>query len=722
MEARPPARVTGLAASLLAVWGLSLPVSAQYQLVWSDEFEGATLDLSRWEPMVGNGCPNLCGWGNNELQYYRAQNATVAGGMLTISAKEESFAGNDYTSARLRTKDLASWKYGRIEMRAKLPTGKGLWPAFWMLPEDNVYGTWAASGEIDIVELVGHEPNRVHGTLHYGGESPDNAHSGNSYTLGNGTFNDDFHVFALEWEENEMRWYVDGVHYATQTAWWSAGGAYPAPFDQHFHLLLNVAVGGDWPGDPNGSTQFPQELVVDYVRVYQDNPFGDCLALFDDMEHGDPYGNGYFSFDGTNASGTIGADILDLPPTDGGAVSLSASWSGAAPGFLGGFGRTSPLDLSGDTHFEFWINPDPGQDYVIELNLQDDDNGDDLVPPAPDGADDEFQLSLSVGPPGSDIVSGGGWQRVIVPLADFVDDNSYHFGGNGVLDPTPTAGSGNGQLINVVVALLSNSGADISFRTDAWRFTRRSSGFAGRVWSDADGDGQQNGEPGLEGVIVELVDPIGGTVLASTITDGLGIYELSQQVSGTYQVRVDTASLAAGSTATFDPDGVATPHVFSASLNCDELLAPRDFGYAPPTELGTRYCDPAQLNSSGVPALITATGSDVATDDDFALTTTELPVNQFGYYITSATQGLIQNPGGSQGDLCLSGQMGRFTQQVQSSGAGGAFGIQVDLTQLPPPLNQAVMAGETWNFTTWYRDKNPTPTSNFSDGISVLFQ
>ena len=192
---------------------LAAPAAAQYQLVWQDEFNGSSLDLSKWQPQIGDGCPSLCGWGNNELQYYRAENATVSGGVLSITAKKESFGGAQYTSARLRTRGLGDWKRGRFEVRAKLPIGKGLWPAAWMLPTDEAYGGWAASGEIDIMECVCHEPERVHGTIHFGDSYPGNTSSGGSYTLSSGTFNDAFHVFALEWDEFELRWYVDGSKY-----------------------------------------------------------------------------------------------------------------------------------------------------------------------------------------------------------------------------------------------------------------------------------------------------------------------------------------------------------------------------------------------------------------------------------------------------------------------------------------------------------------------------
>ncbi len=240
-----------------------------FTLVWSDEFDGSALDASKWEAQIGDGCPPLCGWGNNELQFYRAQNATVSDGLLTITAMEQDAGGREYTSARLRTKDKGDWLYGRIEVRAKLPAGQGMWPAIWMLPTDNTYGGWAASGEIDIMEARGQDPRTVLGTLHYGGTFPQNTSSGRSTTLDSGTFTDEFHTFAIEWDEGRIRWFVDGVSYQTQTQWFSIGHDFPAPFDRRFHLLLNVAVGGNFVGPPDASTTFPQTMVVDYVRVFE---------------------------------------------------------------------------------------------------------------------------------------------------------------------------------------------------------------------------------------------------------------------------------------------------------------------------------------------------------------------------------------------------------------------------------------------------------------------
>lgn len=255
--------------TLLLIYNINL-FSQDYELVWSDEFNSDTLDTSKWEFMIGDGTsiglPS--GWGNNELQWYTDNNHSVEDGKLIISAKEESVSGKNYTSARIRTINKGDWKYGRFEFRAKFPIGQGIWPAIWMMPTDNVYGGWAASGEIDILEYLGHEPNKVHGTLHYGGNWPNNTQSQRSFELRAGNFHDDFHDFALEWEKREIRWYVDGNEYGRLNNWYTAA-PYPAPFDQRFYLILNLAVGGNWPGNPDGSTQFPQQFEIDYVRVYQ---------------------------------------------------------------------------------------------------------------------------------------------------------------------------------------------------------------------------------------------------------------------------------------------------------------------------------------------------------------------------------------------------------------------------------------------------------------------
>ncbi|HMB68892.1 MAG TPA: SdrD B-like domain-containing protein, partial [bacterium] len=297
------------------------------------------------------------------------------------------------------------------------------------------------------------------------------------------------------------------------------------------------------------------------------------------------FGNGWFSFGGSVGGGGIGANTADVPPVDGCSASLDSGWgSGGTPGFYGGFGRTNRLDLSDYTHFSFWINPDPGQDYTLEINLQDDDDGDDFVPGTPDGADDEFQADVIVSPTGPGAVSGGGWQRVSVPLSAFADDNSFHWGGNGVLDPVPVSEGGNGQLINVVITVIGNDGSSATFRTDQWEFTRPAASVAGRVWEDADGDGTPDaGETGLNGVTVELWDPELGAATDTQVTLGDGSYAFASILGGELEVRVDPATLPAGLGPTFDPDGIVTADRFAVALACDAAETAGDFGYGAPT-------------------------------------------------------------------------------------------------------------------------------------------
>lgn len=243
---------------------LQASMAQEERLVWLDRFYGDRLDLSKWNIEV-----NTNGGGNNELQAYTSseKNIRVKNGLLIIEACRENVNGRSYTSGRITSKHKGDWKYGRVRVRAKVPAGAGVWPAIWMLPTDNIYGTWAASGEIDIMELKGEEPGTVYGTLHYGGEWPHQKHSGDSFSLRSGSFWDDFHIFEVRWREGRIEWWIDGVHYQTQTNWITSGGEFPAPFDQRFHLILNVAVGGNFVESPM-NTQFPRQMLVDYVEVY----------------------------------------------------------------------------------------------------------------------------------------------------------------------------------------------------------------------------------------------------------------------------------------------------------------------------------------------------------------------------------------------------------------------------------------------------------------------
>jgi beta-glucanase (GH16 family) len=300
-------------ASIVAAALLSLPIDAAdpspllpppvdralpgWKLAWNDEFDGEAIDASKWGFDLGNGFYNydakqwIHGWGNDELQYYTRDpdNAFVKRGTLHIRALKESRDGFGYTSARLRTRakdgtNLFSQTYGRFEFRAKLPLGQGIWPALWLLPEGSEYGGWAASGEIDILETKGQEPKRIQGALHFGGRWPANTFTVGAHVFDSGSIAD-FHVYALEWNPGEMHWEVDGKMYATMNSWWSTGRAdekggvapqaeadlnpWPAPFDKPFQVLINLAVGGKFLGNPDGTTPFPAEMEVDYVRVYE---------------------------------------------------------------------------------------------------------------------------------------------------------------------------------------------------------------------------------------------------------------------------------------------------------------------------------------------------------------------------------------------------------------------------------------------------------------------
>lgn len=236
-----------------------------YTLTWQDEFDGSELDANTWTHETGTGND---GWGNFELQYYRPENTAVEGGNLVITAKEESFNGSEYTSSRIVTQGKESFQYGRIDIRAVLPKGQGLWPALWMLGSNFSSVGWPNCGEIDIMEMVGGagRENEVHGTVHW-----DNAGSyasfGGSTTKANGTFSDEYHVYSIIWDEGVIRWLVDDVQYHVI----DTSPANLSEFRQDFFFIFNVAVGGNWPGSPDGTTTFPQEMIVDYVRVFDKN-------------------------------------------------------------------------------------------------------------------------------------------------------------------------------------------------------------------------------------------------------------------------------------------------------------------------------------------------------------------------------------------------------------------------------------------------------------------
>lgn len=233
-----------------------------YTLVWNDEFDGSQVNSSSWTFETGTG---NSGWGNNELQYYRQENAWVQGGVLTIEARKEAYQGTIYTSARIKTQSKKSFRYGRVDIRALLPKGQGIWPALWMLGDNIQSVGWPSCGELDIMEMVGGNgrENTVHGTVHW----DDNGHvqAGGSYTLQTGIFANEYHVFSIIWDNTLIKWYVnDNLFYQINIT-----PAHMTEFHQKFFFIFNLAVGGNWPGSPNETTVFPQQMRVDYIRVFQ---------------------------------------------------------------------------------------------------------------------------------------------------------------------------------------------------------------------------------------------------------------------------------------------------------------------------------------------------------------------------------------------------------------------------------------------------------------------
>ena len=238
-----------------------------FNLVWADEFSGTELS-DVWTFEIGDGCPSLCGWGNEELEFYKKENTKIADGKLIITAKKENAGSRNFTSSRLITKGKKSFTYGRIDIRAILPKGQGMWPALWMLGENISEVSWPKCGEIDIMEMIGgskeDRDRTVYGTVHW-----DNfgnyANYGGSTKLKSGIFYDEYHVFSILWDSQKIIWLLDGVQYHVIDI--TPGGL--EEFHKPFFFIFNVAVEGKWPGSPDGSTLFPQEMKVDYIRVFQ---------------------------------------------------------------------------------------------------------------------------------------------------------------------------------------------------------------------------------------------------------------------------------------------------------------------------------------------------------------------------------------------------------------------------------------------------------------------
>jgi beta-glucanase (GH16 family) len=245
--------------------GYSTPTSySGMTLVWQDEFSGTSVNEADWTFEIGTGGN---GWGNNELEYYKKENATIEDGNLVISAKRENFQNSSYTSTRMITKDKKTFKFGRIDIRAVLPKGQGIWPALWMLGNNISTVNWPACGEIDMMEMIGgqNREKTVYGTLHWDNGGHVCTCDKPGYSLPDGIFNDKFHVFSTVWTESSVTWYVDDVKFNKI----DITPADMSEFRNEYFFIFNLAVGGQWPGSPDGTTTFPQHLIVDYIRVFQ---------------------------------------------------------------------------------------------------------------------------------------------------------------------------------------------------------------------------------------------------------------------------------------------------------------------------------------------------------------------------------------------------------------------------------------------------------------------
>jgi beta-glucanase (GH16 family) len=233
-----------------------------WSLIWSDEFNGTSLDASKWQLELNEGDHGMSAYTS------RPQNLYLSDGCLVLQAQKENYSGKSYTSTQISSRNKGQWKYGRFDIRAKLPYGKGLWPAIWMMPNNPAYGGWPSSGEIDIMENLGDNTQLLYSTLHYG---PSNQMSQGTYTTpANQSLSDSFHVYTMIWDTNSFTFYLDSVHNYWNCGKWSPSNvAYPKPFDQMFFMMFDLAVGGSWGGPPDTSTVFPQKMLVDWIRVYR---------------------------------------------------------------------------------------------------------------------------------------------------------------------------------------------------------------------------------------------------------------------------------------------------------------------------------------------------------------------------------------------------------------------------------------------------------------------
>ncbi len=412
-----------------------------WQLVWSQEFDEETIDTSVWNFEIGNGhAKGIPGWGNAELEYYATDNAFIEDGCLVIEAREETVSDEygtyDYTSARLTTEGKYEIHYGKIEIRAKLPKGQGIWPALWMLGSDIGEVGWPNCGEIDIMEMLGHDTKTIYGTAHGPGYSG-GASIGVPYTDGETDFSEDFHVFSIEWDEDEVEWYVDGYLYHILSKDELAEMGLNWVFDHPFFLIMNVAVGGYWPGYPDETTTFPQRMYIDYIRVYEDvNPdtisgeVDDCEYELSLEEEGpevtyEEVNNGTFDEPIVNDQennpdewfiwqagdyGISGARVSDYGVTDGYAYITIEDpgseawhiqfnqWIGLYPGKTYTFSFKAKADEERPINAKILQNHDPWINYFAEtVNLTNEWQEFSFEYTHPEDADEVVQISFELG-------------------------------------------------------------------------------------------------------------------------------------------------------------------------------------------------------------------------------------------------------------------------------------------------------------------------------------
>jgi beta-glucanase (GH16 family) len=244
---------------------------ADYNLIWSDDFTD-TLDTSKWSFHSGTGCPNLCGWGNNELQYYTDKNHSFVDGNLVIEAKKENTGSSTYTSTRIHTDNKFEFKYGRIDIRANMPSATGSWVAFWLINKEysinDPADKWPSGGEIDIMEYLGESQNKVFGTTHFGEDLSKHQYKSTYYTTTGENFDKVYYVFSIIWEEDKITWLINNVEYKTFTP--SDTNGQPYPFNDEFYFIMNLSVGGNLPVAPVAS-QYSDYLIVDYIKVFEKN-------------------------------------------------------------------------------------------------------------------------------------------------------------------------------------------------------------------------------------------------------------------------------------------------------------------------------------------------------------------------------------------------------------------------------------------------------------------